>query len=363
MAFYGKAEYIKVTSSGVKLDLNTQGQTISQISDLENYDLMSASADYNASQEEINLNFKHECAILKLNLAGISENYNAKKVKLGFSDTDNANFVTGINISKDGGNYTYEYGKNVTINFTEETIASEGKANYYCMLLTENVTDGSRLNIALEGNDTDYIYYGDKNIKSDLETGKFYSMPEATLSALDEISLSDKTIDFSSKRYWGTDYKSFVTDNNPDTSWASQWDTSQTASYNETFGVFIDITLGDAKPTEYLSFDYMPDRDTNIPSKIRIDAGTDKSSLQKLGEFDLEDGLVQTARTWFVGDAKSKLPILSLEGIDVQVVRISFLETYNKTTSTSSSLTDPWYAESGRSHPAMFISEIRLYGK
>lgn len=368
MAFYGNAEFIKVSKSGVKLDFTTQGQAISEIADLEGYDFMTASATYSASDENLSLNFSHECAILKINASGFTGGMSLQNMNLSFSD-GNAKFCNSVTITVDV-NKTYETTDNIVLNLDGTTASAEGKISSYCMLLTNGITATEKLLIdvtAAEGSKK-YIYSGNISINSDIVANKYYSTPDIALTSLSEslsaITLSESMLSISSFQ-WSSDRKNII-DNSTETYWQSKYKKDQNPNLDATYGVYIDITLSN-NTYEYLSFDYATGKaNNNVPNHIKIYAGADKSNLKELAEYKrTEENLPTAVQTWFIGDDKSKLPIIPLNGINAKVIRVSFLSSYIVDNGIVNDLTDTSHniTTGDSNHPAVTVSELKIYGK
>ena len=101
LAFYGSAEKLKVSNSQVIMDFTQQTQSEAGLAHLKGYDLMSAVvAEYDGSSK-INLQFKHEGAILKVNFSGLPTDAPVSKVVLNLPDGSNG-FVTSKTFGTDG---------------------------------------------------------------------------------------------------------------------------------------------------------------------------------------------------------------------------------------------------------------------
>ena len=188
MAFYCKEpKMLEVTTSGVKMNFEL-AQSVSEINDLSQYDLMSATADYTNETESINLNFVHECAILKVNATGIEVEAGANVSKLEFTLPDGAGFYNAVTIGTDG-NRTYGEIENTFSVQLNNAVATEGKLGAYCMVVTDGISAATNLGIKaiVDKLSGDYTYTSGLNVSSNIENGKFYYTPEIAMTLDNEI--------------------------------------------------------------------------------------------------------------------------------------------------------------------------------
>lgn len=186
MAFYCKEpKMLEVSSSGVKMNFEL-AQSVSEINDLSQYDLMSATADYTNETESINLNFVHECAILKVNATGLEAN--APVRELEFTLPDGAGFYSAVTIGKDG-TKTYDEAKNTFNVQLNGAVATDGKLGAYCMVVTDGITSGTNLEIKAIVNKPsgDYTYTNTMGVSSNIQKGKFYYTPEIAMTLDNDI--------------------------------------------------------------------------------------------------------------------------------------------------------------------------------
>ena len=184
MAFYCKEpKMLEVSSSGVKMNFEL-AQSVSEINNLSQYDLMSATADYTDGTESINLNFDHECAILKVNATGIEAGANVSKLELTLPD--GAGFYNAVTIDTNG-DRTYGDAKNTFSVQLNNAVATEGKLGAYCMVVTNGITSGTNLEIKAIVNKLsgDYTYTNTMGVSSNIQKGKFYYTKERAMT-LDE---------------------------------------------------------------------------------------------------------------------------------------------------------------------------------
>ena len=186
MAFYCKEpKMLEVTSTGVRMNLEL-GQYVSGINDLSQYDLMSATADYTEGTESINLNFAHDCAVLKVNATGLEAD--APVRGLEFTLPDGAGFYSAVTIGTDG-TKTYSDAKNTFNVQLNGAVATEGELGAYCMVVTDGISAATNLGIKaiVDKPSGDYTYTSGLNVSSNIENGKFYYTPEIAMTLDNEI--------------------------------------------------------------------------------------------------------------------------------------------------------------------------------
>lgn len=186
MAFYCKEpKMLEVTSTGVRMNLEL-GQYVSGINDLSQYDLMSATADYTEGTESINLNFAHDCAVLKVNATGLEAD--APVRGLEFTLPDGAGFYSAVTIGTDG-TKTYSDAKNTFSVQLNGAVATEGKLGAYCMVVTNGISAATSLGIKaiVDKPSGDYTYTSGLNVSSNIENGKFYYTPEIAMTLDEEV--------------------------------------------------------------------------------------------------------------------------------------------------------------------------------
>ena len=186
MAFYCKEpKMLEVTSTGVRMNLEL-GQYVSGINDLSQYDLMSATADYTEGTESIDLNFVHDCAVLKVNATGLGAN--APVRELEFTLSDGAGFYSAVTIGTDG-TKTYSDAKNTFNVQLNGAVATEGELGAYCMVVTDGISAATNLGIKaiVDKPSGDYTYTSGLNVSSNIENGKFYYTPEIAMTLDNEI--------------------------------------------------------------------------------------------------------------------------------------------------------------------------------
>lgn len=186
MAFYCKEpKMLEVTSTGVRMNLEL-GQYVSGINDLSQYDLMSATADYTEGTESIDLNFVHDCAVLKVNATGLGAD--APVRELEFTLPDGAGFYSAVTIGTDG-TKTYSDAKNTFNVQLNGAVATEGELGAYCMVVTDGISAATNLGIKaiVDKPSGDYTYTSGLNVSSNIENGKFYYTPEIAMTLDNEI--------------------------------------------------------------------------------------------------------------------------------------------------------------------------------
>ena len=120
LAFYGSAEKLKVSNSQVIMDFTQQTQSEDGLAHLKGYDLMSATVENYDGSSQINLQFKHEGAILKVSFSGLPADGTVSKVVLNLPDSSNG-FVTSKTFGTNGvatnGATTNSFELNVSSNY------------------------------------------------------------------------------------------------------------------------------------------------------------------------------------------------------------------------------------------------------
>ena len=120
LAFYGSAEKLKVSNSQVIMDFTQQTQSEDGLAHLKGYDLMSATVENYDGSSQINLQFKHEGAILKVSFSGLPADGTVSKVVLNLPDGSN-DFVTSKTFGTNGvatnGATTNSFELNVSSNY------------------------------------------------------------------------------------------------------------------------------------------------------------------------------------------------------------------------------------------------------
>lgn len=322
----------------------------------------------------------------------ISNNADDKVYKYRFVQSYNSNYVTpeikDFTYSKSVKTFTLntaELGENITV----ETFAdTEDDINKYNIIYEKDyeILPSACLNTAVIEDESLEISFNEEIEKlnnaykyilpvSLYEEGKMIkniwiaiyvesgvSIPDG--NDLYEIVLTDNMVTTSSQR-WSKDH-TYLIDGKLDSPWQSIWQSGQNPKLDATYGVYIDITLGE-NTYEYLSFDYATGvENNNVPDHIKIYAGADKNSLTELAEYTrTEDNLPTASQTWLSGNDKSKLPIIQLNGINAKIMRISFLSSYDAmNTNKVNDLTDVSHNENlNQTHPAVRVAELKIYGK
>lgn len=190
LAFYGKKENIKITTDNkVKLNFQTQNWNNSNATEnifsahLSDYDFMSASIENYQGEDNVNLHFKHEGAVLRLSLAGLPVNSPLSTLRLETTNSSK-DFYSYVLFDSNGQvtqQTTYDY---LAFNIAKVTTDSEGKVVLYRTICPTSFTTNSiniSVNCSLEKGD--YTYSKTLNGVSALEAGKFYYTLEQTLTA------------------------------------------------------------------------------------------------------------------------------------------------------------------------------------
>lgn len=186
LAFYGNAENIKIANSTVKLDFASQVQTDQALAHLANYDLMSAVATYDGG-ENLSLNFNHEGAILKVNIAGLPDgDKSLQDVTLSASD---AIFNSSKTFTAEG---TATVGDKInTLNLSVKGMnINEGTLDAVFTVCPTEISNTPELTITLNASKASgvYAYKGNFNAGGNLEAGKYYRTPDVTLVADNTIA-------------------------------------------------------------------------------------------------------------------------------------------------------------------------------
>ena len=184
LAFYGDANYIKVNKEGVKLNFETQSQSINTLNDIEKYELMTASAELSTDEtQNISLTFNHENAVFKLNVGAVSNVEKFDELTISFPDNQELGFYSNVTFNTDG---TKTFGSPVN---SLKVILGDGKGSgaefsAYCLLRTTEISAASKFNIkAIESKSSgDYIYSYNLKVSSPIIENKFYYTPELNLA-------------------------------------------------------------------------------------------------------------------------------------------------------------------------------------
>lgn len=184
LAFYGDANYIKVNKEGVKLNFDTQSQSINTLNDIEKYELMTASAELSTDEtQNISLAFNHENAVFKLNVGAVSNVEKFDELTISFPDNQELGFYSNVTFNTDG---TKTFGSPVN---SLKVILGDGKGSgaefsAYCLLRTTEISTASKFNIkAIESKASgDYTYSYNLKVSSPIIENKFYYTPELNLA-------------------------------------------------------------------------------------------------------------------------------------------------------------------------------------
>ena len=184
LAFYGNANYIKVNNEGVKLNFETQSQSINTLNDIEKYELMTASAELSTDEtQNISLTFNHENAVFKLNVGAVSNVEKFDELTISFPDNQELGFYSNVTFNTDG---TKTFGSPVN---SLKVILGDGKGSgaefsAYCLLRTTEISTASKFNIkAIESKASgDYTYSYNLKVSSPIIENKFYYTPELNLA-------------------------------------------------------------------------------------------------------------------------------------------------------------------------------------
>ena len=194
LAFYGKKENIKITTDNkVKLNFQTQNWNNSNATEnifsahLSDYDFMSASIENYQGEDNVNLHFKHEGAVLRLSLAGLPTDTPLSTLRLETTDSS-TDFYSYVLFNSDGQvTQQTKYGY-LEFNIANATTDSNGKVVLYRTICPTSFTTNSikiSVNHSLEkGN---YTYSKTLNGVSALKAGEFYYTLEQTLTADNSI--------------------------------------------------------------------------------------------------------------------------------------------------------------------------------
>lgn len=184
LAFYGDANYIKVNKEGVKLNFDTQSQSINTLNDIEKYELMTASAELSTDEtQNISLAFNHENAVFKLNVGAVSNVEKFDELTISFPDNQELGFYSNVTFNTDG---TKTFGSPVN---SLKVKLGDGKGSgaefsAYCLLRTTEISAASKFNIkAIESKASgDYTYSYNLKVSSPIIENKFYYTPKLNLA-------------------------------------------------------------------------------------------------------------------------------------------------------------------------------------
>lgn len=184
LAFYGNANYIKVNNEGVKLNFETQSQSINTLNDIEKYELMTASAELSADEtQNISLSFNHENAVFKLNVGAVSNVEKFDELTISFPDNQELGFYSNVTIKADG---TKTFGSPVNSLKVklDDSKGTGAEFSAYCLLRTTEISAASKFNIkAVESKGSgDYTYSYNLKVSSPIIENKFYYTPDLNLA-------------------------------------------------------------------------------------------------------------------------------------------------------------------------------------
>lgn len=179
LAFYGKADNLKVKNSQVIMDFTQQTQSAAGLSHLTDYDLMSAVVTNYDGSENINLQFKHEGSIFKVKLTQIPTGESISKVLLSLPEGTNS-FVTTKTFSTDGQASNGDMTNNLELNVGNIT-----GTNYEAVFTLCPTTLNSNMSISVPVTNSKGVYSYTDNLNFSnvtLESGKYYWTPELVLA-------------------------------------------------------------------------------------------------------------------------------------------------------------------------------------
>lgn len=179
LAFYGKAENLKINEGKVIMDFTQQTQSEAGYAHLADYDLMSAVITGYDGNEKINLQFKHEGAIFKVKLTQLPEGDSFSKVILSLPEGTNS-FVTSKSFGADGQSTDVQ-----TTNSIELNLGNVSGTTFDAVLTLCPTTFNSEMNISVPvtNNSGVYSYTDQINISNAiLEAGKYYWTPDLLLA-------------------------------------------------------------------------------------------------------------------------------------------------------------------------------------
>lgn len=180
LAFYGKAENLKVNGGNVIMDFTEQTQSTENLAHLKDYDLMSAVVQNYDGSNNINLQFKHEGAIFKVKLTQLpTAEKSISTVVLSLPEGTNS-FVTSKSFDANGKGTNKQ-----TTNKLELNIDGVSDATYDAVFTLCPTTFNSDINISVPVIKASGTYsYTDKiNISNaTLEAGKYYWTPDILLT-------------------------------------------------------------------------------------------------------------------------------------------------------------------------------------
>lgn len=179
LAFYGKADNLKVKNSQVIMDFTQQTQSAAGLSHLTDYDLMSAVVTNYDGSENINLQFKHEGSIFKVKLTQLPTGESISKVLLSLPEGTNS-FVTTKTFSTDGQASNGDMTNNLELNVGNIT-----GTNYEAVFTLCPTTLNSNMSISVPVTNSKGVYSYTDNLNFSnvtLESGKYYWTPELVLA-------------------------------------------------------------------------------------------------------------------------------------------------------------------------------------
>lgn len=201
-----------------------------------------------------------------------------------------------------------------------------------------------------------------------------YGLP--TCDELPQLQLTENDLFLSNWRY-SSDRKNLV-DNNPQTHWQSEFNVTDRRHFDEKYGVYIDVTLPKDNNYKYIAFNYATGNSyPHMPYRTQIYVAESKEQLdgkelEPLYTYiDDRPDKPRPMATWFITE-KVDIPVFSIEGLKVNVVRIAFLERfhgqYPSTPGENDKLTNTsWNKGEANGNtagaPSVIAGEIAIYAK
>lgn len=203
-----------------------------------------------------------------------------------------------------------------------------------------------------------------------------YGVP--TCDELPQLQLSANDLYLSSWRYTLSNIINNLIDGNLQTRWETDFNKNVNRHFDEKYGVYIDVTLPKDNNYKYIAFNYATGNSLpHMPYTTQVYIAEskeelDKKELEPLFTYtDDRDILPRPTCEWFITD-KADIPVYSIEGLKVNVVRIAILNRFHGQwggkPAAGDQLTDTdWNVggprENEGSAPCVIASEIAIFAK
>ena len=166
---------LSADGTSVSVPLSLAGQS-GKLTDLHNYDYMTATAAVSADNKVSDLQMKHEIAVLHINkgIKTLVENGKISKVVVSATGMKSAGTMT---ITRNGSDITTSVAvtgddASIAVNNCSYTVSNNLLADDIYLAILPGTMTNLKMKLTIDGNDFDYIYQG---TTTDFEAGKVYN--------------------------------------------------------------------------------------------------------------------------------------------------------------------------------------------